>query len=326
MTSPEEDRLTACLKYAATRMLSVGSGDGSQQLAIVQAGHPNLCVSFYDSEKDLLRKYPHAGTILDELKETCKYPPVFNIDATKLDQYKQALNGAPFDLIFFTFPHTGVSNNPPTSIESNQKLLRGFLSTAHHLLTPQGQIQLTLKSGEHYSKWNLQSIIKQVTDLQYEGSGSLRKNLFPGYKHRLTNGMGGKLKEVPDKRGATVYRFRHSSSQPKSQTNSSHLTSIDIFAMDTSETETKKRKDIEEAPQGSSCKNDEWIRQRILDYLPNSKPKNPTVLEIRRGAFREGPPPVPQLNRVLYKLNEEKVLRMLPCEGPSKKPRWSLVP
>ena len=209
--------MTTCLKSAATSILSVGSGDGSQQLAIVREGHINLCATFYDSRDEILRKYPLAASILEELKTKCKYSPVYNVDATKLQQYKHTLGC--FDLIFFSFPHTGVSNHLPESIKSNQDLLRGFLSSAHHLLNPGGQVQLTLKSGEHYARWNLQSVVKEVTGLQYDGCADLHKEMFPGYSHRLTRGMQGALKEVPDKNGATVHRFRKLSSTSRSQAN-----------------------------------------------------------------------------------------------------------
>jgi len=341
-----EDKLTACLKHAATSILSVGSGDGSQQLAIVREGHTNICSTFYDSKDVVLKKYPHAVDILHELQSKCKYPPMFGVDATKLEEYKAAL-GTSFDLVFFTFPHTGVPNDRPESVTSNQELLRGFLTSVHHVMAPGGQVQLTLKSGQHYDRWNWQSLIKDETGLRYDGCSKLRKDLFPGYHHRLTNGMSGKLKEVPDKLGATVHRFRCPSVSPADDKDErpAHLTRIDIIAMhpqhDGEEdecggcTDRRKRKtsdeDIPAAP------TDERIRERILSYLeddrtdPSAATIPVTVLEIRRGAFggestgRSAVPPVPQLNLVLYQLMDEKVLKQLPCRGARKKPRWELL-
>jgi hypothetical protein len=41
-------------------VLSVGSGDGSQQVATLRAGHINLVTTFYDSKAEVLRKYPRV--------------------------------------------------------------------------------------------------------------------------------------------------------------------------------------------------------------------------------------------------------------------------
>jgi len=80
-----------------------------------------------------------------------------------------------------------------------------------------------------------------------------------------------------------------------------------------------------ERKKGFSNPADEWVRQCVLSFLAKPDVNSPTVLEIRRGAFAERLPPVPQLNRVLYQLNDKKVLlKKLQCQGPSKKPRWSL--
>jgi len=338
----KEDRLTQCLKYAKLRMLSVGSGDGSQQLAIVNEGHTNLCATFYDSINEVLRKYPHSASILKELKQKCRYPPLFQIDATKLHRYIDVLK-PPFDLIFFSFPHSGVPNNSKENVSSNQKLLRGFLASAHRILAPGGQIQLTLKTGQHYDRWGLDQIIREESNLEYVGSDTLKKDLFPGYKHRLTNGMGGQLKEVPDN-CAIVHRFRRGQSAEghRQSRTASCLTSIDIFAMENPEIPSSdsendegrsddgvnhKRKSPGEEP--AVAFNDASIRERILSFLKewrNKKKKKtaPTVLEIRRQAFGSSLPPVPQLNRALYQLDKEQVLQKLPCKERSQKPRWAM--
>jgi len=283
---------------------------------------------FYDSKSELLRKYPHAVSILEELVAKCKYPPVFKVDATKLQDYKHIL-GSSFGLIFFTFPHTGVSNNLPECVLSNRDLLRGFLSSAHHLLAPDGQVQLTVKSGQHYDRWNLKSVVNEVTGLQYDGCSKLRKELFPGYSHRLTVGMNGPLKTVPDKSGAMVHRFRQSSAPSGAQGRASHLTCVDIIAMhtpnDEDEDDSRKRRASCDPPTESGSWTDDWIQQRVLSYLGSSAATSLTVLEIRRGAFTNPLPTVAQINRVLYGMKDVSILQQLPCQGFSKKPRWNLM-
>ena len=121
------DVLTASLEAVEKSMLSVGSGDGTQQVAIVRRGLKNLQATFYDTQSQVLRKYPTAKQAIQYLKKECAHPPRFEVDATKLDSI---YSSASFDLIFFTFPHTGVKNSDPRNIESNQRLLRSFLGAA----------------------------------------------------------------------------------------------------------------------------------------------------------------------------------------------------
>jgi len=129
----KEDLLTICLDAASTSILSIGSGDGSQQKAIVEQGHSKILTTFYeDSKAKVLRKYPDAGSILDFLGQKSYRVPMYGLDATKLHTY------GTFDIIMFTFPHTGVPNNQKDSIRSNQNLLRGFLKSAQHVLAPNG--------------------------------------------------------------------------------------------------------------------------------------------------------------------------------------------
>lgn len=192
-------------------------------------------------------------------------------------------------------------------------------------------MQLTLKHGEHYERWGFKSIITEVTGLKYDGSGPLRKNQFPGYHHRLTRGMDGNLKEVPEKQGATVHHFRVSSSDSSSDNDDkdslsqdpspwvNHMTSLHIFAMDSVQYTLK----TPEAPSEFS-RNDEWVCEKVKEFFKTAKPKKfPTVLDIRRVAFVKPLPEVPQLNRVLYGLYQQKwLLQVKSGGGPNKKPRW----
>ena len=49
----KEDRLSKIVSMARQLVLSVGSGDGSQQAAIALAGHENLITTFYDTEEQV---------------------------------------------------------------------------------------------------------------------------------------------------------------------------------------------------------------------------------------------------------------------------------
>jgi Domain of unknown function (DUF2431) len=140
MTTPTKDVLTECLEAFKKEILSVGSGDGSQQAAMMKEGIKRLQVTFYDSRQKLMLKYLHCKDSLDLLQKVCQVPPRFQVDSTKIDSIYPT---GSFDLIFFTFPHTDVPNNDKRSITFNQELLRGFLKAAGKILRHNGEIQVT---------------------------------------------------------------------------------------------------------------------------------------------------------------------------------------
>jgi hypothetical protein len=302
--APNKDVLTACLEAVQKSMLSVGSGDGSQQEAIVQSGLKNLQVTFYDSKTQVLQKYPHATRTLAILEQLCDTPLRFQVDATKLDQmYKPSS----FDLIFFTFPHTGIANNSPQCVESNQRLLKFFLRMASKLLKPDGEIQITLKNGECYERWNLPGLLKKDAGLKLESTHPLDKSMFPGYKHRLTNGTDGKIKEVIDKSGARVYVFGCSSS---TSTNSPQQA---CFA-------GKSLTVVQQSRTPQTWTDDElWVEIYVV-LESFCAPSN--VLDIRRQVTPQ--PDTRQMNRVIYSMEQSGIVQRHPPGSKSQKPRWTL--
>jgi hypothetical protein len=292
-----QDMLASCLDAANVSILSVGSGDGSQQQAIVKQGHAKVLTTFYDSKDLTLRKYPHAGNILRVLEESSYKPPLYGIDATKLHTYSIGT----FDLIIFTFPHTGVPNSDRTNVASNQSLLRGFLRSAERILTPSGQIQITLKVGEHYDKWNVASMMEDKKSLKYKGSHDLQKELFPGYVHRLTKGTIGSLKRVVDKKGAQVHIFDKVLTIGATNTPVGSQTVIVAPPVDTPFT-------------------DEEMYAEIVSILHQEQiPRN--VLEIRRH-FDDPKPDTRQFNRIIYAMKANDVLEHHSPNRTNQKPCW----
>jgi 25S rRNA (uracil2634-N3)-methyltransferase len=200
----QNDRLPTVLrdKESQVSILSVGSGDGSQQAAIVARGHSNITTTFFDGSPDDVRaKYPPAGEHLQTL-ERDGGPVLFGIDATQLD----AAPLGKFDIVIFTFPHTGVPNQALDNAASNQALLLGFLQSVVHVLKPGGSVHITLKKGNPYDKWNLPGLLPNGSALHLSKQHPFDKSLFPGYKHRRTKGMNRGCKTVRDD-GAEVYIF-----------------------------------------------------------------------------------------------------------------------
>ena len=299
----EDDILTQCLRAAEKQILSVGSGDGSQQKGMVERGLRNIQVTFYDSKAVILRKCPNANAILEYLKKHCTHPPKYQVDATKLDQLFPAES---FDLIMFTFPHTGIPNNDPKNIESNQRLLRNFLKSASVVLKKEGEIQITLKNGQHYDQWKLPELLDQSMRLKFRSTHDFDPSMFPGYQHRLTRGVSGNLKVVPNKDGAKVYTF--GPDVPLRETNSpfygKYLTIVALT------------RDKEWA--------DDELRPFLVDVLEQSQQPQ-DVLELRR-QFPQPLPDTRQLNRILYGMEKDKTIqRHSPLAERNSKPRWSLL-
>ena len=305
-----KDVLTQCMDALGKEMLSIGSGDGSQQAAIVKKGLRRLQVTFYDRREVVLMKYPHSKETLEYLEKNCETTPRFNVDATKIDEIYKPES---FDLIFFTFPHTGVPNDTRTNISSNQTLLRGFLKAASKLLRSGGEIQVTLKNGHPYEQWKLPSLLDEKFGLTFQSTHTFEPNLFPGYKHRLTKGMNGSLKVVPNKNGAKVHVFTRPQRQSNNDTTSRTGGQL-LF-------EGKLLTIVEPSIEGIWDDQELWAE--TISVLKHFKtPKN--VLEIRR-TF-DPPPDTRQLNRVVYNMEREGIVQRHPPSSStkSKKPRWKL--
>ncbi len=121
------DRLTTALKLADLSILSVGSGDGSQQAAIVTRGHRNITTTFFPSREEVLALYPAVAAAHLRTLEHASGPTLFGVDGTKLHE-APALANKKFDIVLFTFPHTGVPQSGTMlrdSIASNKALIEG---------------------------------------------------------------------------------------------------------------------------------------------------------------------------------------------------------
>lgn len=79
--------LTATITAAKRVILSVGSGDGSQQAAIIKSGHHNIVSTFFDNEQAVIAKYGQARDYIKLLRD--KSTVLFGVDATELHAHPQ---------------------------------------------------------------------------------------------------------------------------------------------------------------------------------------------------------------------------------------------
>lgn len=308
MAGTPVDRVGHCLAQASLSILSLGSGDGSQQRGIVERGHVNVMTTFFDSEAEVLAKYPTAQGCIDYLRQHSRHGVLFGIDASKLSAHAAVLGK--HDIVMFYFPHTGVPNNNSSNIKSNQTLLRSFLSEAPGVVKASGSIQIAVKTGQPYDDWSLDTLIDQSAGLEMISCSPVQKSQFPGYVHRLTKGAAGVLTSVKDD-GAMLYELGAVGAPAAEESPSTRLQKMDI--------------DISLLVVAQSTLLDSEVKFRVLQILKDSK--DATVLDIRRHFDASLLPDTRQLNRILYELLGSKHITKCPplANGrKSQKPTWKL--
>lgn len=100
-----------------------------------------------------------------------------------------------FDYVIFNFPHTGEPNYKDMSLQSNQSLLRGIFASVPYIISPNGELHITLKNEPIYNSWKIDKQCEQVfqlvqktkfTPLCLKNRFSFEENLFVGYTHVAT--------------------------------------------------------------------------------------------------------------------------------------------
>jgi hypothetical protein len=185
------------MEAAWTWILSVGSGDGGLEAAIVSAGHHKICVTFHESREHLLQKYSHARTNL-HLFETEGIEHYISVSAASLGELFYL--HIPFDVVMFYFPHVGGDITQPAVLQADRQLICDFLTGASKVLAKDGEIHLAVKVGHTYDTLDVRSLFASHS-LAVAHKLPVDKRQFPGYVHRLTNGGRG---SVPDS-GAQLY-------------------------------------------------------------------------------------------------------------------------
>jgi hypothetical protein len=259
-------------------------------------------------KSQLLAKYPTARANLEFLENNAKV--FYGIDATCLDEHAGAIGK--HDIVSFSFPHTGVPAQPlERHVTSHQTLLKGFLGSVDSVLKRGGSVEVTLKPGHPYDKWNLQSLVAESTGLDMISTHPLNEANFPDYVHRMTNGAG-----IVSHAGATVYEFGRSGEIPAARTEpAANLSSLGgrilmvVVVVD--------------------VLTDEQIMSRAVEILNDEKSRGDSrlmdVLQIRRKFDERGQPDPRALNRALYALEASgKIEKCEPAKG-KHKPRWKVA-
>ena len=109
-------------------------------------------------------------------------------------------------------PTTGKGIKDQTrNIQSNQVLLQDFFANAIVLLAKNGEIHVTIKSGEPYDSWNAVKIAKNE-GLEVKDCIVFDPDLYPGYEHRRTlgfkEGLSSKHNKEIKRKLCKTYMFR----------------------------------------------------------------------------------------------------------------------
>lgn len=306
------DILTSTIVAAKRVILSVGSGDGSQQAAIVKSGHFNLVSTFYESEHAVITKYGSAREHIKLLRDKSS-TVLFEVDATNLHLHPQLMKKK-FDVIVFTFPHTGVSNfrcghsGPnPASIDSNKQLIRNFLKSAQHILARDGEIHITLKTSAPYDRWTFPDFAEY--EIEPKSNHGFDSQLFPGYVHQSTKG------HMNVKNGmAKTYVFskkRRHRNENKIGEEEAEVSASTPFTFTLSMQFT--------------VANDEDIERLVTEVLSSRQDGKRDVLDIRRQLPEAIRPDTRQLNRVLYQMEALKKVKRGAPKTCNQKPTWILL-
>ena len=313
--------LTSTITAAKRAILSVGSGDGSQQASIVKSGHINIVSTFFESEQALIAKYGNAREHIALLRDKAS-TVLFEVDATELHSHPQ-LAKKKFDVIIFTFPHTGVSNfvcghsGPnPTSIESNKQLIRDFLKSAQHILTRDGEIHVTLKTSAPYDKWTFPDFARY--EIEPKSNYGFNLHLFPGYVHQSTKGHM-KVNNGMAKTYVFSTKRKHRAGNKIGEAKEEE---------DEEEEEEEEEVFVASTPFTLSMQfnvaNDDDIERLVTEVLSICQDTKRDVLDIRRQLPESIRPDTRQLNRVLYEMELLKKVKRGPSKSCNLKPTWTL--
>lgn len=302
------DQLSSTLVAAKKKILSVGSGDGSQQVAIFRSGHHNLVTTFYDSEMTVLSKYTTAKDNISTLQKDSVV--LFNVDATSLHN-DERLRGEKFDIIIFTFPHTGSPNfvrsycGPSgATIKENKALIERFLLSAQHILTDTGEIQITLKTSAPYDSWSFPNFFdNDKFQIEERSHHNLDASLFPGYIHISTKGEVHGVKSVKNGNARVTVFCKKNAASPKQSEFDSRSRTVIIHMSNVT---------------------DDDIATMAKVIMQSSK-EAMNVLEIRAMFGEAIKPDTRQLNRVLYQMEaKQHVMKGPPTFKKPNKPTWKI--
>jgi hypothetical protein len=166
--------------------LLVGEGDFGLAASLIsqpREAEARMVATSYDDRATVIRKYGEdALHNIAQLQADGTVNVAHGIDARELHTpaVLEAIGGHP-DTIIFNFPFTG--ERAPSS---NQALLRDFLTSANHVLAPEGSVLIATRDQKPYVQWALPTRAAEtgfeIVHIQPFSAGEQ----LPYYVHRET--------------------------------------------------------------------------------------------------------------------------------------------
>jgi hypothetical protein len=172
------------------KILCVGSGDGSQQVAIMKQGFTNVLSTFHPSKETVLQTYPNAWKNIDFL--SAHGDVRFQTDATEIHRIFPHNH---MELVSFAFPHNGKSLRDCGKEEvraSHKELINRFLWSGSHTIAPDGLISVVLKKTPFYQEWHPAKEVLQDCNLVMLPTTPFER--LAGHRPSTTHGVcGGRI-------------------------------------------------------------------------------------------------------------------------------------
>ncbi|XP_051190790.1 heavy metal-associated isoprenylated plant protein 41-like [Lolium perenne] len=170
-------------------ILTVGDGDFSFSLALATAfgSGKNIVATSLDTYEELNTKYSHAVSNVKEL-ERLGATVLHGVDVKEMNVHAD-LWPRLFDRIVFNFPHAGFNGREDNAdmIKSHQELVRGFFSTARHMLFRQGEVHVTHKTKHPYWTWGIEQLASESSLTMLE-EAAFQIQDYPGYNQKRGSG------------------------------------------------------------------------------------------------------------------------------------------
>mmetsp|Transcript_15331 Transcript_15331/g.29465 ORF Transcript_15331/g.29465 Transcript_15331/m.29465 type:complete len:418 (-) Transcript_15331:340-1593(-) len=144
VASPDVDAFPESLRRPNAKVLLIGEGDFSFASALGAVyTEMDLTATSLHSREDAEQRWGAADSLTEmsgRIKSSTRI--MHGIDGTVL--HESPLAGSRFDCIAFMFPHCGKKG----AIHLNRELMHKFFASARLLLSPQGQIEVTVAAGQ----------------------------------------------------------------------------------------------------------------------------------------------------------------------------------
>ncbi|CAN6684221.1 unnamed protein product [Malus baccata var. baccata] len=196
----EEKRI---MHYSSSqKILLVGEGNFSfaASLATAFGSANNIVATSLDSEESFMGKYPDAVRTLKTLKGMgCVV--LHQVDVDTMSQHPR-LAAKLFDRIVFNFPHAGFFGWEHQRL--HQDLVKRFFTAAFEMLTGRGEVHVTHKTGNPFSRWNIVKLAEEV-GLYLVEEAPFKRADYPGYLNK--KGSGRKCNRTFRVGQCSTYKF-----------------------------------------------------------------------------------------------------------------------